>query len=130
MICVLLGLAMPVFAVGAAAALIGPDLVSAPRGEPILVAGAGPGALQNARFDAADCRDVRFVALTFRSGPDGLVVTLRESRDNADFPREAYVVAFDGEGSVVASGHAHEVGWTVAAGCVPEMVGFAAPGTI
>ena len=64
MIRVLLGLAMPVFAVGAAAALIGPELVSAPRGEPILVAGrrAGPaaecelrrGRLQRAALRGAD----------------------------------------------------------------------------
>ena len=70
------------------------------------------------------------MALTFRSGPDGLAVTIGEGRDNAAFPREAYVVAFDGEGGVVASGHPPEVGWTVAAGCGPETEGSAAPGSI
>ena len=130
MIRVLLGLAMPVFAVGAAAALIGPELVSTPRGEPILVAGGGPGQLQNASFDAADCSDLRFVALTFHSRPDGLAVTIEEGRDADAFAREAYVVAFDGEGGVLASGRPDAVSWTVAAGCGPEAEGSATPGSI
>ncbi len=55
MIRILFASALPVLGLSAAAALLGPDLLTGPRGEPLVVAGPSMGAFQPASFDGTAC---------------------------------------------------------------------------
>jgi hypothetical protein len=114
MIRALVGLALPFFGLGLAAAFVVPSLVS-PPGEPMLVAVSDMDAqVQPAGFDPTACEDLTLVALTFRSAPDGLSVRFYEP---GVAPEGVLLLVLDGEGKVVGASPAEAVGAPFAAGC-------------
>ncbi|MGH6923081.1 MAG: hypothetical protein ACRED5_04860 [Propylenella sp.] len=119
MIRILFGSALPILGLGAAAVLLGPDLVTGPRGEPLVVAAPSAPVLQEASFDGAACSfplilgedfelvdrmkaaaGAHVVTLAFRAGADGAPVAVVEmgvKRSDA-----AIVLVFNDEGRIVA----------------------------
>lgn len=115
---ILFGSALPILGLGAAAAFIGPDLVSAPRGEPLVVAAPQNLALQRASFDGTACASTlvlgedrllqpgatggaHVVTLAFRTDASGASVVIeRGETDPADAP--AVVLVFDDAGRILS----------------------------
>ena len=67
MIRVLLGSALPVLGLAAAASFLGPDLLSGPRGEPLVMVTPDQAVLQPASFDGSACNST----LVFADPADG-----------------------------------------------------------
>ncbi len=121
MIRILVGSAIPVLGLGAATALLGPDLVTGPRGAPLVVAAPPAAAFQEASFDGTGCAlplvlhgeeegpaeavkqgtRTRMVTLAFGRGPGGAWVEVQRGSTNTD-AEIAAVLVFDGEGRIVA----------------------------
>jgi hypothetical protein len=124
MIRILFGSALPILGLGVATALLGPDLVTGPRGEPLMVAGPKAASFQQASFDGAACgfplvlgeealpsadptmptADTHVVTLAFRSGADGVSIAIERGATNPDAD-EALLLVFDDEGRIVALIH-------------------------
>lgn len=116
MIRVLLGSALPVLGIGAAAAFLGPDLLTGPRGEPLIVAAPDQAMLQPASLKGDSCAatlhlagvpddssGTRVVVLTLPSEPDDVAVAVE------DFPRlpaapKTVMLVFDEAGRLIAVG--------------------------
>jgi hypothetical protein len=120
MIRILFGSALPVLGLGAAVALLGPDLITGPRGEPLIVAAPGVATLQEASFDGAACAfplildgeyrpadpaelaaGAHVVTLAFRRGPHGTSVVIEKGATNPQAD-EAILLVFDDGGRIVA----------------------------
>ena len=65
MIRILLGSALPVLGIGAAATLLSPDILTAPRGEPLVMVAPADAALQPASFDGDACASTLLFADPF-----------------------------------------------------------------
>jgi len=121
MIRILVGSAIPVLGLGAATAFLGPDLVTGPRGEPLIVAAPPAAAVQDASFDGTGCAfplllqeeeglpaeaakqgaDTRVVILAFGRGPAGPWIEVERGLTDPD-AEIAAVLVFDGGGRIVA----------------------------
>ncbi len=117
MIRMLFGLALPILGLGAAMVLLGPDLLSGPRGAPIVVAAPSDATLQKASFDGTACAlplaaeqellldqpeaATHFVTLALRYGPEGASVTVENGVAGAAADA-AVVLAFDAERRIIS----------------------------
>lgn len=118
MIRILIGSALPILGLGAAVALVGPDFVTGPRGEPLVVAAPGAASLHEARFDGLACPPIfdiakplpsemakqaaagSIVTLSFRYGADGMSMTMEKGVSGADADA-ALLLVFDDTGRIV-----------------------------
>jgi hypothetical protein len=119
MIRTLLGSALPVLGLGAAAMLLGPDLVTGPRGEPMIVESPAEAAFQPASFDATACPTpllldreavladeadptigVHTLTLAFRYDGGGVQMLFDEDAAETDAD-DALVIVFDAEGRIL-----------------------------
>ncbi len=119
MIRILLGSALPIFGLGVAAAVLGPDLVTGPRGEPLIMAAPGEARLQAASFDDDACATkvpfadssnaaaagTRIIAFALRSGADDVAVAVEDFPNGAATARETVVLIFDETGRLIAAGN-------------------------
>ena len=133
MIRILLGSALPVLGIGAAATLLSPDILTAPRGEPLVMVAPGEAALQPASYNGDACASTllfadptadprapthsgtRIVAFALPSGPSDVAVAVE------DFPRapaqpRTVVLIFDESGRLISAGDANALGVQAAAG--------------
>jgi hypothetical protein len=132
MIRILLGSALSVLGVGAAATLLSPDILTAPRGEPLVMVKQGDAALQPASYNGDACGStllfadpsdphaparsgMRIVAFALPSGPNDVAVAVE------DFPRapaepRTVVLVFDESGRLISAGDANALGVQAAAG--------------
>ena len=93
MIRLLFGTAFPVLGLGFAAAILGPDLLTGPRGEPMIIAGVDEATLQAASFDGTACPSTllfagplgagdeagaNIVAFALRTGERGIAVEVED----------------------------------------------------
>ena len=115
MIRVLLGSAAPLLGLGAAIALLGPDLVTGPRGEPLVVSSPARLALQPVLYEGDSCARSRaleadilraqpamhVVTLALRYGPDGASIAVESGVAGAEADA-ALVLAFDGDGRILS----------------------------
>ncbi len=115
MIRMLFGSALPILGLGAAMVLLGPDLLSGPRGAPIVVAAPSDATLQKASFDGTACAlplaaeqdllvaqpDVNLVTLALRHGPDGASVAVEHGLAGAGADA-VLVLALDGDGRILS----------------------------
>ena len=115
MIRILLGSAAPILGLGAATALLGPELVTGPRGEPLMVSSPASLALQPVHYGGAACAQslaleadillaqpgVHVVTLALRYGPDGASFVVENGVAGAEADA-ALVLAFDGDGRILS----------------------------
>ena len=116
MIRLVFGSALPVLGLGAAAALLGPDLLTGPRGEPLIVAAPDQAMLQPASFDGEACASSSIVPEGDEPGHGLRIITFAlpaETDDTAvaveDYPGpgaipKTVVLVFDKDGRIVAAG--------------------------
>ena len=136
MIRVVLGSALPILGVVAvAAALVGPSLVAAPRGEPMLVAsGEDAARLQPASFQPAECASLRLLALALDTGPEGVHFALRPVSVDAPAPAGALLIVLGPAGEIVGVSPAGAFGDAAAAmlsaGCYGETEKAPVPGAV
>jgi hypothetical protein len=116
---ILFGSALPILGLAAAAMLVGPDLVTGPRGEPMIVASPAEATLQQASFDTTVCPtplllddealladqaepDVgtHVVTLAFRYTADGASMLVEDGATHPDAD-EALVIVFDDQGRIL-----------------------------
>lgn len=119
MIRILLGSALPVFGLGAAAMLLGPDLVTGPRGEPMIVESPEAATFQPASFDTTVCPTpllldneavladeanpavgVHTLTLAFRYDSGGVQMLFDEDASGTDAD-DALVIVFDDAGRIL-----------------------------
>lgn len=109
--------ALPILGLGAAVVLLGPDMVTGPRGEPMVVAAPQAAALQDASFDGEGCAlpltlergalphdkadAAHMVTLAVRYGVGGPAVTIEKGTPAPDADA-ALVLLFDDDGRIVA----------------------------
>ena len=118
MIRVLFGSALSFLGLGAAVAILTPNLVTGPRGEPMIMAGPGQATLQAASFDggacaptllfagplgAGDAAGAHIIAFALRTGARGVAIEVK------DFPgatqkSNTVVLIFDEAGRLVSVG--------------------------
>jgi hypothetical protein len=133
MIRILLGSALPVLGIGAAATFLSPDLLTAPRGEPLVMVMPGDATLHSANYVGDACASTllfadpsgdpraptragtRIVAFALPTGPDDVAVAVE------DFPRapaepRTVVLVFDEAGQLVSAGDANSLDVQAAAG--------------
>jgi hypothetical protein len=132
MIRFLLGSALPVLGIGAAATLLSPDLLTGPRGEPLVMVAPADATLQPASFDGDACAPtllfpdpsdprapshsgMRIMAFALPAEPDDVAVAVE------DFPRmpappRTVVLIFDAAGRLVGAGDPNSLGVQAAAG--------------
>jgi hypothetical protein len=119
MIRVLSGSVIPVLGLGAAIMLLGPDQLTGPRGEPLVVDAPTAAAVQRAGFDGQPCATpllfseedralaevegagVKALTITFGFGADGTAVEVEDGVTHPDSDA-AVVVLFDAGGEIVA----------------------------
>jgi hypothetical protein len=112
MIRTLVASALPVLGVGAAIALVGPDLIAGPTGEPLRVASHEGSMLHPASFDATSCTSAllagaddaagtRIVAFTEDAG----FVVVVETPHQVGSANETLVLIFNASGRLIAAGH-------------------------
>jgi hypothetical protein len=121
MIRVLSGSVIPILGLGAAIALLGPDQLTGPRGEPLVVEAPAASALQPASFDGGTCAlplllseddqllakalaagsGLTVVTLAVTIGADGSSVEVGEGVIDADADAVAFVI-LDAHGQIVA----------------------------
>jgi hypothetical protein len=133
MIRILLGSALPVLGIGAAATFLSPDLLTAPRGEPLVMVVPGDATLQPASYDGDDCGSTllfadpsgethdpmpsgaRIVVFALPAGPNDVAVAVE------DFPRapaqpRTVVLIFDEAGRLISAGDSDSLDVEAAAG--------------
>ena len=116
MIRILLGSAVSVFGLGAAFAFLGSDLVTGPRGEPLMVSSPSSLALQQAHYYGGPaCAQslaleedilltqpgVHVVTLGLRTGPDGTWVAMEYGMAGAQADA-ALILVFDEAGRILS----------------------------
>jgi hypothetical protein len=123
MIRIVFGSALTVLGLGAAAALLGPDIVAGPRGEPLVVVAPDGAALQQASFDGTACAfslildeedllrsapaqlaagGTHVVTLAFRTREDGTSMILaRGEAEPGEGP--AFILVFDDAGRILSA---------------------------
>ena len=105
MIRVALGSALPVLGLGLGVALIGPDLLAGPRGEPLMIAGAANDMIEPASFEGEACADALLLAgplgddLSER--PVGRILALRLGDAETPVAMQEIPVAADAGGSTI-----------------------------
>jgi hypothetical protein len=130
MIRILFKAALPVLGLGLAAAFLAPELVSAPRGEALVV--ASPSNLHQASFQSAGCGSVfqhadrppfdfdlsetRIVALALHEGKDSVVVAIGGVASQAGEEIRTVFLVFDEMGRLIAAGDPKEIGAEFSAG--------------
>jgi hypothetical protein len=128
---ILLGSALPVLGIGAAATLLSPDLLTTPRGEPLVMAAPDGAALQPAKYEGDGCastllftdpsdphaptRAMRIVAFTLPTAPNDVAVAV-EDYPRAPVPPRTVVLVFDESGRLVSAGDPDALGVQAAAG--------------
>lgn len=132
MIRILLGSALPVLGIGAAATLLSPDILTGPHGEPLVMVAPGDAAFQPASYNGDACAStplfadpsdphapthsgMRIAAFALPSDPNDVAVAVE------DFPRapaepRTVVLIFDEAGRLVSAGDANALGIQAAAG--------------
>lgn len=119
MIRILFGSALPVLGLGAAAMLLGPDLVTGPRGEPMIVDAPAEATLQQASFDTTACPTppmlddealfadqvelgvgMHVVTLAFRHTADGASMLVEQGVTHP-YADEALIIVFDDQGRIL-----------------------------
>ena len=111
MIRTLVASALPVLGVGAALALVGPDLLAGPTGEPLRVASPQAAMIQPASFDASSCAstllagggDTVSTRIVAFSEDAGFVVAI-EAPQQAGSAGETLILIFDEAGRLIAAG--------------------------
>jgi hypothetical protein len=120
MIRIVLGSVLPLLAVGAAATLLSPDLLTAPRGKPLVMASSGTSSVQAARYNGDACAsslllagpthphapkqtNLQIMAFAVPTSGNDLAVAVE------DFPRvpalpRIVVLVFDEAGRLVSAG--------------------------
>ena len=132
MIRILLGSALPVLGIGAAATFLSPDLLTAPRGEPLVMVVPGDATLQPANYAGDACASTLLFAdpsgethAPMPSGARIVVFALRRARMMMraveDFPRapappRTVVLIFDESGRLVSAGDSTSLDIQSAAG--------------
>jgi hypothetical protein len=135
MIRILFKAALPVLGVGLAAAFLAPELVSAPRGEALVV--ASPSNLQQASFQSEGCGPVfrhrnrtpfdfdlsgtRIVALALHEGKDSVIVAIGGVASPADEDVRTLFLVFDEDGRLIAAGDPQEIRSNVLEDCDAEL---------
>jgi hypothetical protein len=128
MIRILLGSVLPVLALGSAATLFSPDILTAPRGEPLVMAAPGDAALQPASFDGDTCAStllladphaptgsgMRVMAFAVPTSPNDVAVAV-EDFPRAPAPPRIVVLVFDESGKLVSAGDPNALGVDTAA---------------
>jgi hypothetical protein len=115
MIRALLVSALAVLGLGTAGAYLGPDLVTGPRGEPLIMAKSPDAMLKPANFAAGACEPTllysrvaasggRIVAFSFRPDSENVAVAVEDYVDPAHKPAETVILVFDKDGALVAAG--------------------------
>ena len=119
MIRVAVGSALPILGLGLGVALIGPDLLAGPRGEPLMIAGAANDMIEPASFDGEACVDALLLAgplgedlserpvgriLAFRLGDAETPLAMQEIPVAADAGGTTIVLVFDDAGRLLAAG--------------------------
>jgi hypothetical protein len=136
MIRLLFGSALPVLGLGFAAAILGPSLVTGPRGEPIIMAGADRATLQAASYDGEACSSAllfagpvgaddtagaHVVAFALRSGERGVVVEVEDFPGGTNPPMTVALV-FDDAGRLIAAGDPESLQLGAAAKVGPDCI--------
>ena len=123
MIRILLGSVLPVLALGSAATLFSPDILTAPRGEPLVMAAPGDAALQPASFNGDTCASsllladphapsesgLRVMAFAVPTSPNDVAVAV-EDFPRAPVPPRIVVLIFDEAGKLVSAGDPNSLG--------------------
>lgn len=116
MIRLLLGSTLPILGLCLAAAIVAPNLIAAPRGEPIIMASADA-SLQAASYDGDGCAPTllfaaplderssgaRVIAFALRTGERGVAVEIEDFPGAMQKPKTV-VLVFDDAGRVVSIG--------------------------
>ena len=132
MIRILLGSVLPVLALGSAATLFSPDILTAPRGAPLVMAAPGDASLQPAKFDGDACAStllfadpsdpqaprnsgMRIMAFAVPASPNDVAVAV-EDFPRAPAPPRTVVLVFDENGRLVSAHDSGALDLEVAAG--------------
>jgi hypothetical protein len=111
MIRILFGSALSILGLTTAVAVFGSDLVTGPRGEPLVVAAPGAAHVQQASFDGMACPpvvdfakpraadDAHVVTLSFHYGPDGMMMSMAKGAKDTDADA-ALLLVFDDSGRI------------------------------
>ena len=143
MIRVLIGSALPILGLGVAAMLFGPDLVTGPRGEPLIMASPNEASLQAATFDGKACPSTllfadspdsgkvtafagtHIVAFALRSGEKNVAVAIEDFPGGEGKATKTIVLVFDADGRLVAAGDPASLhlpaGNKIASDCPPDV---------
>jgi hypothetical protein len=118
MIRLLLGLALPVLGIGASAAFLGPDLLTGPRGEPLVMAAPDRPMLQAASFEGGGCASTTILPTPSEAAPHGsarivafalpaegetVAVAVEDFPGTGGLP-ETVILIFDRDGRLIAAG--------------------------
>ena len=128
MIRILLGSVLPVLALGSAATLFSPDILTGPGGDPLVMAASGAAALQPANFDGETCASsllladphastqsgMRIMAFAVPTSPNDVAVAV-EDFPRAPAPPRIVVLVFDESGRLVSAGDPDSLGVDAAA---------------
>ena len=119
MIRLAVGSAFSILGLGLGVALIGPDLLAGPRGEPLMIAGAANDMIRPASFEGETCADALLLAgplgddlsarpvgriLALRLGDAETPVAMQEIPVAADAGGSTIVLVFDDAGRLLAAG--------------------------
>jgi hypothetical protein len=132
MIRILLGSALPVLGVGAAATLLSPDILTAPRGEPLVMMAPGEATLQPTNYNGDACAStllfadpsdprapthsgMRIMAFAVPASPNNVAVAV-EDFPRAPAPPRTVVLVFDENGRLVSAHDSSALDAEVAAG--------------
>jgi hypothetical protein len=142
MIRVLFGSALPVLGLGLAAGFFGPDLLSGPRGEPLIMAAPDQASLQAATFEGKACPSTllfagsadaekagsfagtHIVAFALRSSEKDVAVAIQDFPGGDGKASRTIVLVFDDKGQLVAAGDPASLdlplGDKIATDCPPD----------
>jgi hypothetical protein len=105
MIRVAVGTALPILGLGLGVALIGPDLLAGPRGEPLMIADAANDMIEPASFDGDACASALLLAgplgEDLSARPVGRILALRLGAADAPVAMQEIPVADEAGGSTI-----------------------------